>query len=135
MKIYIDENLPKQLADGLNILEQPNGHGVEVLSIKDVFGQGCADEDWIPKVGKQKAIVISRDINLYKKPQQRRLYMECGVGLFLFKQSSKKGFTYWQIVEHIVKTWSDVKIYANKTKQPFTYCINVNGKIEDMGKS
>jgi hypothetical protein len=34
MKIYIDENMPSQLADGLSILEKPNNEGVEVYSIQ-----------------------------------------------------------------------------------------------------
>lgn len=54
-KIFIDENLPKQLAIGLNALQRPqninDGFEIEVLSIAEVFGIGEKDEDWIPKVG------------------------------------------------------------------------------------
>jgi hypothetical protein len=40
MKIYIDENMPSQLADGLSILEKPNNEGVEVYSIQKEYGSG-----------------------------------------------------------------------------------------------
>jgi PIN like domain len=52
MKIFIDENLSPFLAKGLHILKQPMADGFEVLSIKEVFGKGIKDEDWIPQVGK-----------------------------------------------------------------------------------
>ena len=59
MKIFIDENLSPFLAKGLHILEQPMADGFEVLSIKEVFGKGVKDEDWIPQVGKLHGVVIT----------------------------------------------------------------------------
>jgi len=51
-KIFIDENLPSQLAEGLNILQKPQNAKdsleIEVLSIKKEYGSGAKDEDWIP---------------------------------------------------------------------------------------
>ena len=50
--VYIDENLPPQIARGLQLLQQPmNGKEnvtISIYSIKDVFGQGITDEEWIP---------------------------------------------------------------------------------------
>jgi hypothetical protein len=51
MKIYIDENMPPHLAEGLSILEKPNNEGIEVYSIQKEYGRGIQDEDWIPQVG------------------------------------------------------------------------------------
>jgi len=49
MIIYIDENLPPQLADGLNKLQEPlnrrNKTEFEIKSIKSVFGEGVKDEE------------------------------------------------------------------------------------------
>jgi len=57
IKVYVDENMPHQLAEALNTLQQPLNFKektqIEVLSIKKVFGQGAKDEDWIPLVGKE----------------------------------------------------------------------------------
>ena len=66
MKIYIDENISPYLANGLDILDRPFKNGIEVLSIKDVFGEGAQDEDWIPKVGAEKGIVITQDYNIQR---------------------------------------------------------------------
>ncbi len=40
MKIYIDENMPPQLAEGLSILEKPNNEGIEVYSIQKEYSRG-----------------------------------------------------------------------------------------------
>lgn len=44
MKIYFDENLPKHLADGFQVLQQPEGlktgRQIEIKYIPDTFGRG-----------------------------------------------------------------------------------------------
>lgn len=59
MIVYIDENMPPHLARGFDILQKPISikmrKDIEVKSIKDVFGEGAKDEDWIPIAGKQGA--------------------------------------------------------------------------------
>ena len=81
-KIFIDENLPPQIARGLHILQQPQsireGLQVEVISIKDYFGEGAKDEEWIPEVGKLKGIVITQDYRIQSLKHQRELYKEHG---------------------------------------------------------
>lgn len=57
MIIYIDENMPAVLAEGFNLLQAPENlryklkDPVEVKSIKNEFGAGAKDEDWIPLAG------------------------------------------------------------------------------------
>jgi hypothetical protein len=74
-KIYIDENMPRQLAHGLHTLQQPqnlkDGLEIEVLSIADVFGKGAQDEYWIPKVGAENGIVITQDSRIQSQKHQR----------------------------------------------------------------
>jgi hypothetical protein len=60
--IYIDENFAPQLARGFDVFQQhlnlKEPFPLKVLSISDAFGRGTKDEDWIPKAGKENAIVI-----------------------------------------------------------------------------
>lgn len=120
MKIYIDENISPFLAHGLNVLEKPFNKDVEVLSIKDVFKEGAKDEYWIPKVGAENGIVITQDYNIQRTRSQKVLYLKHGVGIFFFS-SSKKGFSYWDMVLQIIKRWSSIKKLASKTKLPFAF--------------
>lgn len=102
-KIYIDENMPSQLAHGLHTLQQPqnskDGLEIEVLSIKDVFGQGALDEEWIPEVGAENGIVITQDFRIQSQKHQRELYVENGVGILFLNPPSNGGFSYWDLVK------------------------------------
>ena len=125
MTIYVDENMPPQLARGLNMLQQPlnlkEREAIEVKSIKDEFGQGTQDEDWIPKAGKENAIVITQDYRIQTDKNQFALYQEHGLGIFFFKPPSKNGFTYWEMVEQVIKRWDEVKKLASKEERPFAF--------------
>lgn len=135
-KIYIDENMPSQLAHGLHTLQQPqnskDGIEIEVLSIKEVFGQGALDEDWIPKVGAEKGIVITQDFRIQSQKHQRELYIECGVGILFLNPPSNKGFSYWDLVKKLISEWDDIKKIVRKNKTPFAYRGSSNKKFEKM---
>lgn len=135
-KIYIDENLPAQLAKGLNELQQPQNkkEGVifEVLSIKEVFGQGEQDEDWIPKIGAENGIVITQDFRIQSQKHQRELYRSNGVGILFLNPPSNKGFVYWDMVKKLVSEWENIKQIVRKNKTPFAYKASAKSRFESM---
>ncbi len=133
-KIYIDENFAHQLAEGINVFQQhlnlKEKHQFEVLSIKQVFGQGAQDEDWIPIAGKEKAIVITQDLRIQTTKHQYELYKKYGIGVFFFKPPSD-GYSFWEMVEQIIKRWSEIK-KKSKKKRPFAFRYKNRGKIEEL---
>lgn len=134
MIIYIDENLPPQLADGLNKLQEPlnkkNKTDFEVMSIKSVFGEGAQDEDWIPIAGGQKAITITQDFKIQTTRHQKELCENYGLGIFFF---SSKGLKYWQIVTTIINKWEDILKKIESSSAPYAYRFTVRGsKIEKL---
>jgi hypothetical protein len=132
VKIYIDENISIYLAKGLHLLEQPNNHGFEILSIKEVFGEGVADETWIPKIGSEKGIVISQDYNIYRIRSQRELIFQHGLGIFFIIPPGKSGYTYWEIVKYSINHWEEIKKKSNETLLPFAFKCPCRGKIEQI---
>ena len=135
-KIYIDENLPSQLAKGLNELQQPqnkkDGVVIEVLSIKEIFGSGEQDEDWIPKVGAENGIVITQDFRIQSQKHQRELYINNGVGILFLNPPSNSGFAYWDMVKKLVTEWDDIKKIIRKNKTPFAYRASAKTKFQKM---
>jgi hypothetical protein len=122
MKIFIDENLPPRLSHGIQYLEEPNARGVEVLSIKEVFGKEgspAQDEDWIPQVGAQEGVVITQDFNIHRLKSQYDLYRDNRVGLFIIRPPKKIGYSYWQFVQIIVKEWNDIIEQSKSNTKPF----------------
>jgi hypothetical protein len=127
MIIYIDENFPPQLAQGFNILSKPRFHNIEVKSIKDTFGTGCKDEDWIPQAGAQGAAVLTQDLNINRSRSQKELYLKNNLGVFFFKPPSKNGYQYWEMVGQIVKRWESIVEHCNNSKKPFAFLCRAKG--------
>lgn len=134
--IYIDENLPKQLAIGLNELQKPQNLkeniNIEVISISDKFGRGALDEEWIPLVGAEKAYVITQDSRIQSQKHQKELYINHGVGMFFLNPPSKSGFQYWEMVKKLIEDWEDIKKIIKKDKPPFAYRASARAKFEKM---
>lgn len=131
MKIYIDENMPAQLAEGLAILEKPNNEGVEVYSIQKEYGRGISDEDWIPQVGQVNGIVITQDSKMQRIKTQYHLLKTYKLGMFYLIPPGRRGYTYWEMVERIIFNWMEIKNLVRKNKPPFAFRIT-SRKIEKI---
>lgn len=134
MIIFIDENMPPHLARGFDILQAPENVKlrvkIEVKSIKDVFGQGVKDEDWIPIAGKSKACVITQDYNIRRIKHQRKLCEHYNLGMFYFKPPSKSGYKYWDMLKLLVRHWPSISSIAIREDRPFAYKVSARGDLE-----
>ncbi len=123
MIIYIDENLPQVFAQGFNLLQQGAGTGIEVKSIIDDFGRGASDEDWMAGLDRSRSCVITKDLNINKRPHQRRLCQSYHMGIFFIKGPRGKGLTYWQTLRLLVSHWEEIINYSTHTPMPFGFEI------------
>src|SRR5690606_34066594 len=124
MIIYLDENMPRHLAEEFHILKFTEGlktkQLIEVKYIPDDFGYGAKDVDWIPEAGNEKACVITQDININRKKHELELYRKHKLGMFFLKGPSKKqGLSIWQMVEAMAKNWPDISEKVYNEKRPF----------------
>jgi hypothetical protein len=136
MVIYLDANLPPQLAEGLNKFQEPlnrrNQTNYQVLSIKTAFGEKVPDEVWIPKAGMEKAVAITRDLKIQTTRHQKALCKECGLGIFFFSGASS-GLTYWQLVKTIIDKWERILYEIEHNDLPFSFRFTVRGsKMEKL---
>ena len=136
MIIYIDENMSPFLARGFNILQEPLNlklkEPIMVRSIKDEFGMGAKDEDWIPLAGEQKACVITQDYNINRIRHQRELCKQYNLGMFYFRPPSKNGFTYMDMLKLMVKHWEEISKKATREKRPFSYKVTQKGSLSEL---
>ncbi len=135
LKVYIDENLAPQFAKAFNAIQDHLNIGekkpIKVLSIKEEFGEGCLDEEWIPKVGDENGIVITNDRRIQSNRHQKELYQNCGVGI-IFLHNPKSGMSFWNTFKHLVRWWDDVKSVCRRNKTPFAY--RQSGQNEKLKK-
>ena len=136
IKVFIDENLPSQLASGLTELQRPlnlkEEIEIEIFSIKELFGQGALDEDWIPEVGKENGIVITQDFRIQTQKHQKELYKKYKAGIIFFNPPSRTGFTYWEMVKQVVNKWEDIKHIIRKNRAPFAFRTSAKTKFEKL---
>jgi len=132
-RIFIDENLPKDLANGLNMLQKgqngKNNISIEVVSILEVFGRGAKDEDWIPEVGKNNGIVVTQDDRIQTQKHQRELYLNNNVGILFINPPSKKGFSYWEMTKLLVNRWEEIIGIIRGTKAPYAFKCTAKTKF------
>jgi PIN like domain len=129
IKVLVDENLSEHLADGLNAIQRPMDNGIEVVSMKNIFGKGTKDEDWIPKWGKMDGIFLTADINISRTRHLADLLKQNDFGAFFLKIPNKT--SYWEMVKIIIKHWPTItKLIITKTK-PFAYWVTPN-KVDKM---
>ena len=136
MIIYIDENMSPFLSRGFNILQTPENiklrEPVEVRSIRDDYGLGAQDEDWIPAAGEKSSCIITQDYNIHRIKHQEELCKQFKLGMFYFRSPSKNGFLYWDMVKLVVKHWPEITKIATRKSRPFAYKITSRSNIEPL---
>lgn len=136
MIIYVDENMSPYLARGFDILQKPENvklrEPIEVRSIRDVFGQGAADEEWIPLAGEEGSCIITQDYNIRRIKHQQALCEQYKLGMFYFRPPSKRGFHYWDMLKLMVKHWPDITKIALTEKRPFAYRVTSRGRVKEL---
>lgn len=85
IKVPVDENLSEHLAEGLNAIQKPMKNGIEVVSMKNIFGKGIKDEDWIPKWGIKNGIFLTADINISRTRHLAELMKQNDFEVFSLK--------------------------------------------------
>lgn len=126
VNVYIDENFAPQLAKGFSVFQEhlnlKESIKIKIQSVSEAFGRGARDEDWIPKAGESNSFVITQDINIYRKKHQNELFKKHNLGVFFFKPPSK-GYSFWEMLEQLVKHWPEIKKKMETTKKPFAYTV------------
>lgn len=112
MKLFVDNNLPPDLARGINALF---GGDHEVACHRDKFGfTHIADEEWIEALGSEGDwVVLSGDLNIARKRPSRELFLRSNlVGFFpksgvmklpLARKASRVLFV-WEQMERLAST-------------------------------
>jgi hypothetical protein len=133
MRIYFDENFSPALIDGLKrIQEGKRSDDITVCSIIEEFGRGAPDEAWIPGVATRHGIVVTQDLNINRTRAQWELCRSNKIGV-VFIRPPKKGWSYWQIVQLIVKFWPQICELSRTTARPFGLCLDHDGtKIKTL---
>ncbi len=119
MKFFVDNNLSPHIAEGLRAF------GENVVHIKEVFPEGEDDLGWLPHIGKNKMILISRDLGLRRNPAEIQAIRDNHVGAFFL---GGKNLTRCQLVQQVVRNWPRIKTVAARRAREAPYIYRVPPK-------
>lgn len=130
LKIVLDENLPKTLAQAMDLLDQKGD--VSVVHITDVVPAGTPDEEWASHVGRDGWCVITLDRNILRRKHEIQEMTRCGVGLFVLRPPKKANWC--KQVQMLVRRWSDIKGAARSHERPYAFNVPSKGAISKYRK-
>lgn len=118
MRFFLDNNLSPGLAEGMKAF------GEDVVHITEIFADDTDDPDWLPHIGSEGWILITRDKRIRYRPAEWTALKEHGVGAFFMggKQRSR-----CQLIQQLVRNWPRMKELAGKTQLPFSFQVPPSG--------
>lgn len=118
MRFFFDENLGKQLSDGLREF------GEDTCHLLDQFNAGTFDEIWLKAIGEKRWFLITCDKRIRRRPLEKEALKKHKVGAFflLGKQMNR-----WDYIKQVVRAWEKIKEISQREKTPFAYQINRHG--------
>lgn len=119
--IFIDRSIPKGVADALKAVRE------DVLWLEDRFPHDAKETEWIPDVGKEGWLVISRDKKIRTRPGERSALMEARVGAFIITQ--KQDLTRWDYLKLLTRTLDDMESVFETTDRPFVFGVGRTGTL------
>ena len=123
MRFVIDNNLSPQLAAGMKAF------GEDVIHLTELVSEDAEDEVWLPRVGKEEYILITRDLNIRRRPRELSALREHKVGAFFL---GGKNQDRWQIIQQVVRNWIRIKELAEHTRKPFAFRVPPSGTHFDQ---
>ncbi|HEX8694694.1 MAG TPA: DUF5615 family PIN-like protein [Longimicrobium sp.] len=116
VRFLFDAHLPPGLAEALRVLGEPAEH------VSEIFAPATPDETWIRYAGERGWCVVSRDMNITRKPHELAALRESKVGAF-FLLPGKRSPRLCQIIQTVVKHWPELKRLAGSERRPFQFQI------------
>ena len=118
MRFFVDNNLSKQMAQGMKAF------GENVDHLQDHFPNDAPDTEWLEYIGSNEFFLITRDDRIRKNPAEIAAFKNHGVGAFFLGGKSRNRC---QLIQQLVRNWPRIKETASKTKKPFAFRIPPTG--------
>lgn len=128
MDFYFDEQLPKIVAEALNVLESREGVN-RVLSTETEFGKGVKDVELYKKLKDVNGVLVTHDLKMITRKNEFALIKECGVSVFILSLPSGANFELQY--QTIIAKWAEIKkLYRRKSSMPFVCRVKMRGDPE-----
>jgi predicted nuclease of predicted toxin-antitoxin system len=105
IRFFIDENLGRDLANALSLLQY------DVEHLLDRFPEGTKDVVWLEYVGRNKLPLITKDKQIRKRPNEKALLIKYRVVAFYLGGSER---SVQDIAKQLMKAWGKMEAEARR---------------------
>jgi len=128
MDYYFDEQLPKIVANALDVLESHEGIN-RVFSTEVVIGKGVKDVDLFKELKVLNGILVTHDLKMTTRKNEFSLIKELGITVFIISLPSGANFELQY--QTIIGIWPKIKKILKKNGfSPFVCRIKMRGEPE-----
>lgn len=108
---FVDNNLSVNLARAMDLLSD-----AKVEHLQDSFSPNAPDEEWLPWVGQSGRILLTRDLNIGRRPGERKAMIDNEVRGFLI---GGKGQDRLNIFGNVALNWLMMEKIVSVLSAPF----------------
>ncbi|MEO0537563.1 MAG: hypothetical protein AAF215_27345 [Cyanobacteria bacterium P01_A01_bin.123] len=102
--------------------------GITVEIHDDHFAPSAQDEDWLPEVGKQGWIVLTKDARIAKRTTERIAVANAGVKMFVLVSQNLAGE---DTVNVFLAAFSKMQAFARENPAPFIAKVYRDGTVDE----
>lgn len=106
--------------------------GIKYTPHHEHFEQACPDVDWLPVVGKKKWIVITRDKNIRRKPNEIQAFKENNVFAIVLSSGSSSQASAADTAELLLKLLPKLMRKIKASKPPLMLNVTLMGTISSV---
>jgi len=105
--------------------------GIPFEAHRDHFAHDTPDPEWLREVGRHGWLVLTRDQNIRRKPDELAALREAGVILFALTSGNLSA---QETAEIVVGAWPKMKRLAAATKPPAIFSLTRGGEVKRIAR-
>jgi len=102
---------------------------VNVLRLQDIFPIGTPDSEWLPEVGRQRWLLVSKDDRIRRREIERRALIVAGVRAIFYEEAT---LTAAQMVEAFRLGLPRISRLISKLEPPFVLRLGKTGRVKRL---
>jgi PIN like domain len=106
--------------------------GIAFVPHHDHFEQACPDVDWLPIVGKNGWIVITRDKNIRRKPNELQAFKENNVLAIVLSSGSSSQASAADTAELLIRLYPKLMRKIQASKPPLMLNVTLMGTVSTV---
>lgn len=103
--------------------------GIPFVAHRDLFAPGTPDEAWIPEVGRRGWVIVTRDQNIRRRPNERGAVERAAVHLFALTSGNLSAV---ETATVLIAAWPAIQRAVAATAPPALWSVTRGGDVRPI---